>query len=431
MKLLTTREYARIPYADLTQKQIERLREFDHKRATAANQTVFDWSFKNYLRVQNYVGVIQVPGLTVEILPKIDETSSDQEGLPESTTRLAQQNLLYMLSVTRNLPFRERNLASLKTKKLSVLDALIAMFADRLLHELNRGVYHKYVYREDNLQCLTGKLLIPEHIRRNMVRRDRVYVGFDEFDCDVLLNRILKAGCLVMLGMVRDVKVQKTLRETLLYLADVSDVMIGAHDFDALHMDRQSERFAPLIEFCRIVLTQRSPAPQTGKSDTFSLLFPMEQLFEQFVGYFIQRHASEFGLRREQVRLQARGRIKHLLRRDNRKVVRMLPDIHIDDENNHAKRIVDTKWKRLKVDEEDRRNGVSQADLYQLYAYATRYKCQRNVLLYPKVGGATGGTFTLADDPATEIHVAQIDLNRDLRREKNEVVKDLREVLDL
>jgi 5-methylcytosine-specific restriction endonuclease McrBC regulatory subunit McrC len=109
----------------------------------------------------------------------------------------------------------------------------------------------------------------------------------------------------------------------------------------------------------------------------------------------------------------------------------MLPDIHIDDDNKQAKRIVDTKWKRLKADEEDRRNGVSQADLYQLYAYATSYKCQRNVLLYPKVGGATGGTFTLADDSTTEIRIAQIDLNRDLRKEKKQVVADLRAILDL
>jgi 5-methylcytosine-specific restriction enzyme subunit McrC len=431
MKLLTTREYARIPYSEMTPKQLERLHEFDHKRAVNDSATVFDWSFKNYLRVQNYVGVIQVPGLTVEILPKIDQAPAELPELPERTTRLAQQNLLYMLSITQNLPFRERNLASLETKKLPVLDALIAMFADRLRHELNRGVYHTYVHREENIQCIKGKLLISEHIKRNIVRRDRVYVGFDEFDCDSLLNRILKAGCLVMLGMVRDIRTQKNLREALLYFDDVSHEAIGAHDFDVLHLDRQSERFAPLIEFCRIVLTQRSPAPQTGKSDTFSLLFPMEQLFEQFIGYFIQRHASAFGLTRDQVRLQARGRIQHLLRRENRPIIRMKPDIHIGDSKTPALRIVDTKWKRLKSDAEDRRNGVAQADLYQLYAYATRYKCPRSVLLYPKISGATGGTFTLEEDEATEISVAQIDLNRDLRREKAAVVADLKTVLDL
>jgi 5-methylcytosine-specific restriction enzyme subunit McrC len=53
--------------------------------------------------------------------------------------------------------------------------------------------------------------------------------------------------------------------------------------------------------------------------------------------------------------------------------------------------IIDTKWKRLSPDPLDRKHGVSQADVYQMMAYARVYGCERLMLLYPSVPGAEVG----------------------------------------
>ena len=50
--------------------------------------------------------------------------------------------------------------------------------------------------------------------------------------------------------------------------------------------------------------------------------------------------------------------------------------------------ILDTKWKLLDSSKMDGKNGVSQSDLYQLYAYGKKYKEKTNkdielVLIYP------------------------------------------------
>ncbi|WP_313697680.1 5-methylcytosine restriction system specificity protein McrC [Pantoea sp.] len=47
--------------------------------------------------------------------------------------------------------------------------------------------------------------------------------------------------------------------------------------------------------------------------------------------------------------------------------------------------IADTKWKLL--NEADRKLGVSNSDMYQLYAYAGRYKVPHLQLIYPKQAG--------------------------------------------
>lgn len=43
--------------------------------------------------------------------------------------------------------------------------------------------------------------------------------------------------------------------------------------------------------------------------------------------------------------------------------------------------IMDTKWKQLSL--ADSKEGVVQADMYQMYAYTNRYACPEVILLYP------------------------------------------------
>jgi len=50
--------------------------------------------------------------------------------------------------------------------------------------------------------------------------------------------------------------------------------------------------------------------------------------------------------------------------------------------------ILDMKWNILSRDVEDKINGVQESDMYQVFAYATRFDSKDNVLLYRRVLGA-------------------------------------------
>ncbi len=445
MQTVVIREYERVYYTDggstperregsdwhVPRRLLERLRIFDEGYALKnRGVTVFDWSARKYVKATSHVGVIQVPGLTVEILPKIDTSASRAE-----SEQLAQNNLLYMLALTRNVPLMERDLAALSRQKMPLLDALIGIFVERLMTELLRGLDHTYVHREENLACLKGKLLFPQQVRHNAAHRERVFVGYDDFVVDTWPNRILKAGCRRLLGMTSLSRLQKRLRETIALLDNVSDREIGVHDFERVHLTRNNERFRPLLEFCRMVLCGERPTAATGNRQTFSLLFPMEKLFEGFVAAFICRHAAMmFWPEGVSVHVQAKGCQKHLLLRDDRgKRFLLKPDIVIERAPHEVRMILDTKWKHLKTSELDANNGVSQSDIYQLYAYAHRYRCACNVLLYPKVKGVESQRLRLIGGDGKDgdkcIHVEFIDLHRDLRKDAQGLKDDLREII--
>jgi 5-methylcytosine-specific restriction enzyme subunit McrC len=56
-----------------------------------------------------------------------------------------------------------------------------------------------------------------------------------------------------------------------------------------------------------------------------------------------------------------------------------------------VKHVIDTKWKRISPRIDDPKQGVSQADVYQMMAYAQLYRAPRLTLLYPHHPGLGAG----------------------------------------
>jgi 5-methylcytosine-specific restriction enzyme subunit McrC len=421
MTALSVPEFARISRDKLDDRVWRRLQHFDEVQCHKSGRPVFDWGANRFVRALNYVGVVQVPGATVEILPKIDSAYVDDlEAWRKSDAHhLAQRNLLYMLAFTRRVPLVERDLADLAIENLPLLDALVRLFACRLVDELKRGLDHGYIRREENLHAFKGRLLVPAHTRRNVGHRERFFVGYDEFLSDTWLNRILKACCRRLLLICSSTSVGRKLSEAIEHLSAVSDLRVEAVHFGLVTLNRNTERFRPLLDFARLVFSGRTPSPSQGAMATFSLLFSMHDLFEEFVARFARRHAGELSLTRSQIHAQASGHKKWLLSEDDKyRRFGLRPDILVattSGTDSQYRCIVDTKWKRLGGSVEDRRKGVSQADLYQLYAYARQYDCPDNVLLFPAVPGVSPKSYNVFGAPQYKVRVEFLDVGVDMR----------------
>lgn len=406
----------------IPRRLLEKLRRFDEVHCRTARVAVFDWSARDYAKATSLVGIIQIPGLMVEILPKIDKEQMQHE-LPdghENHNLLAQHNLLYMLSLARKIPITEREIASLGSKKMHMLEVLIKAYTKCLMDELRRGVDHSYVCCEENMPRVKGKILMNRHLVNNAAHQERFYVGFDEFLEDTPLNRILKATCRRLVSMSSVNGTQRLLMEAVAIFDEVDDVIPDAHHFQQVHLHRNNDRFRMLLDFCRMVWQGQSPNPVSGVNQTFSILFPMERLFEEFIANYIRRYAEELGLGRDEVIIQADNHSKYLvLDKNGSKRFKLKPDLMIKNKK-EFKLVLDTKWKCLKPDEEDRKNGVSQADMYQMFAYAKQYGCRDVVLLYPDNGEATQKRYMISNDINNDINeqirIETVKLNLDLMK---------------
>lgn len=428
MKRLVVKEHTRVervtrktvPSDDETNVRLdsrlyERLRAFDRKNGEDGS-AVFDWA-DGYFRTTQWVGVVNVAGLQVEILPKVDVPFEGTGSLDEHEDYQTRRNLLFMLAVGGNVPVRNRDMARLAVRKAPLSETLIAIFAGRLKEELLRGPERNYVEQEANLRCFKGKLHVGKHVLLNAAHRERFCCRYDEFLDDTLMNRIFKASCHVLLAVTRTPATQDVLRQCVLLLDSVTDTEIQDADFSLIGLNRQNERFEDLLNFCRLLLSGRSPTAQAGENKTFSLLFDMNKVFERFVAAFVKRFVCP-RIHGVKVFPQAMRHKRYLLDCNQHGVLRLEPDLLVEGPDHRL--IMDTKWKLLKEGKKGR-GGVADGDLYQLHAYTRRYACKRSVLLYPFTKGLEPRDFDVIDGngdfSGERICVRQVDLHRNLHTE--------------
>jgi 5-methylcytosine-specific restriction enzyme subunit McrC len=392
----------------------DRLRLFDRKQHEERDR-VFEWS-DGFARTTQWVGVVQVPGLQVEILPKIDVLTPEGEEASEPAQHQARRNLLYMLSVSGDVPVRSRDVARLAIRKAPLSETLAAIFADRLRRELLRGPERGYVEQRENLRQFKGKLLVPRHVVRNAAHRERFYCQFDEFLDDTPMNRIFRASCRILLDGTRTPATQDTLRQCLLLLDNVSDIEVQDAAFGHITINRQNERFEDVLRFCRLILSGRTPTVQAGGARTFSLLFDMNKVFERFIAAFVRKYVVP-NLEGVHLFPQAVDHVRHLMTSEGAGTLRLEPDLLLEGAGRRV--VMDTKWKLLASGKRGR-GAVAESDLYQLYAYTRRYGCTRSVLLYPHTPGVESRNFDVLDDKGASsgerVLIRQVRLHRDLQQ---------------
>ena len=378
------------------------------------------WSLR-YGSVGQWVGVMNVPGLQLEILPKLD-VHDDEAGVA-----LIRRNLLHMLGVAGMVPIRQVDLARLSQRKAPLTEILIRIFAHRLQAELQRGLDRRYVHREDDIRAFKGKLLVDVQVRRFAARKERFHCRFDEFSADTPMNQVFRAVCRLLMTTTRAAHTAESLRRCLLLMSDVSNREVTVADVDRIVIDRKSERFADILGFCRLVLSGRSPTADAGDLVTYSLLFDMNQVFERFIANFMRRHVIP-SFPDTRILAQARGNRRPLVRDvRHRGAAWLKPDLLLL--RGGRALVIDTKWKALASS-----TRPTSSDLYQLFAYTKRYASRRSVLLYPDNPEFRPDTLFVqdAEGPSGEtIEVRSVNLSRDLwsRSERDALAQELRSLL--
>ena len=337
-----------------------------------------------FIQARNYVGVLQTrSGLTIEILPKIAD---------KTDTNKSKAVLIKMLRTLKNFPFKSSNLASLKTQNLPLLEIFISMFLCELEALVKKGIKSDYVTLEENLNFLKGKLNINEQIKRNSIHKERFYVGYSEFLSDIKINRIIKTTLKFLYKKSNSSKNQQKIRELLFIFDEVSECEDYKNFFAKLVINRQVKHYEQTLLWCKIFLLNNSFTPHKGYDLGFALLFDMNALFESYVGNFIKKKFSGTILQHSE---------KHLI--EAPKSFKLRPDIFLKD-----KFIADTKWKIISS-----KDNISQADLYQLYAYGKKYECVKLYLIYPKIDGARQETMKFRYDDEMWLEILYFDLEKD------------------
>ncbi len=331
------------------------------------------------LRATNYVGILTTSrGRPIEILPKIDLASGASDAQTDEGTRRV---FLEMLRTWRGLRHAELPPSTIRSlKRFPMLEAFVFLFLHNLAHLARHGLARRYVPVEDNLPYLRGRLLFREQLRENVTNRARFFVAHDEFNANRPANRLIRSTLSRLRRSVRNDANRQLLRELTDAFSGVPASTDPATDWRRHSVDRTMQHYKPVMAWVRLFLFGEGLATYRGTHENQSLLFPMEQIYEDFVTWCFRRYQSEYGVRAQQPRKPLTC---------SPKAFWMEPDITLE-KNGVPKFILDAKWKRLKPKAEDgekrgdEKRWIAQADMYQLYAYGKRYGCETVALVYPR-----------------------------------------------
>jgi 5-methylcytosine-specific restriction enzyme subunit McrC len=324
-----------------------------------------------------------------------------------------------MLSYSYDLNLRMRDVADIRGDRSDWFEILTRFFASELHTLFRRGVERQYVNFQETLPVVRGRWMIQEQIIRKPGVKHRFEISYDELSPDTPLNRIFKFVVDRLLRLSADPVNIRLLHELRDWLSDVVlPPEIRPEQLHQINFTRLNERFRPAFNMARLFLEQSAPILLAGGLPTFAFVFDMDKLFQEFVARFVRQHWRFIvPTLWDQVDItrQAKGNAVYLLEKTlptQQHVLRLIPDLLFG--ANPTRLIADTKYKRLNPT--DTRLGVAGSDMYQMLAYAVRFKCPNVLLIYPSLDGYTGlqARFEVPEQ-GIQFSVATVDLHHPLQ----------------
>jgi len=344
------------------------------------------------ITARNYVGLITMAdGTVIEILPKI--AGGD---FSESETK---RIFLEMLKTLQDVTFKDFNISSLRTDHLSLLEIFIRMFLDEVAILTKQGLKAAYMQVEENEPFYKGKLMASQNIKYNLIRRERFYVQYDDFSINRPENRLIKSCLGFLLKATGDGNNRRSTARLLSFFDGVECSKSVNVDFSKCFVDRSMNHYEKALSWCRVFLRGNSFTAFTGSEVALALLFPMEKVFESYIAAKFRKYVGNgINLRTQDTR--------YSLFDSPTRAFALRPDLVLESGGHTV--VLDTKWKLLS--DNARNSGISQSDMYQMYAYSKKYDADKIVLLYPYSDAVSKTDIRYISDDKVKVEVSFVDL---------------------
>lgn len=348
----------------------------------------------NGVKFNEYVGVLKIGNLTLEILPKADRNNINSK---EDWRSL----LISMVRTVGTFNLTAPSSNNLAVKPNAILEMYFELFLDQVEFLTHQGLIKKYSKESKNESSLRGKLLFPEHISKNLVNRTKFFTEHTVYDSNHLINQILLC-CLSLIGNVAsNPELIFRVSKLQLFFLNVSKIAIKKEHFDKVILNRKSENYSSALEIARMLILNFHPDLIQGKNHVLALMFDMNLLWEKFVLISLRKNLSK--------RI-GDFEIKGQLKKDfwissNNQARTIRPDILIlcRIDGKQKRFILDTKWKNV-----ERENQISLDILRQMYVYHEYFSADKVSIVFPGESLIREGTFNKNHAAAIEKKCALI-----------------------
>ncbi|MDD4310596.1 MAG: restriction endonuclease [Candidatus Cloacimonetes bacterium] len=311
-----------------------------------------------------YVGVLQVGSIQIEVLPKLDKSNDDI-----NTWR---DRLIGMLKEVGMFRVSAPSKGMLTIKPNSILELYFDIFITEVEYLVRTGLVKQYRKQTLNHTALKGSLDFPGHIAKNLVHKERFYTKTSVYDYDHIWHTIIRQTIDLIRILSQNTDLHNRIGALNLNFPEITPVRISEQTFNNLIYSRKTESYRAAIEIARLLLLSFHPDLASGNNHVLALMFDMNLLWESFVYHSLRKlfrtHLAPYNVR---------AQTSTPFWRASNYWRTLRPDILIESKNDDRRFVLDTKWKDVS------NIGPSSSDLQQLFAYSQFFFSSKNALLYP------------------------------------------------
>ncbi|EAS19376.1 conserved hypothetical protein [Flavobacteria bacterium BBFL7] len=307
------------------------------------------------IKFNQYVGVIQVDGLVIEIHPKADKDDDDNKW---------KGVLLKMLQACGKLKADSSGAANVKRQHLNLLEVYFELYLQELESLVRKGLIKQYRKQTKNTKALKGKLEFAGHIKSNIVHKERFYTTHQVYDSNHFLHQVLSKALAIVGQFTNGSRLQDLASRVQLNFPEVDNKAITAKHLNEMSLNRKTLSYKNALELARLIILNYSPDISSGKEKMLSLLFDMNELWETYILKQLQKASIGF-------EIEVSGQESKSFWANNS----LRPDIVL--RKSGKTYIIDTKWKR------PNKSTASVNDLRQMYTYCRFWDAEKAMLLYP------------------------------------------------
>lgn len=363
----------------LSRIQFEKLCQFNDK-----NDNRYFTVIRNGIKFSQFVGVIQIGSLTIEILPKADKENFSKAEFKNETKKW-QQVLMKMLAISGVLELETVSEASLK-KRSNLLDLYFEIYLNEVDKLLRKGLVKKYRHNSSNVKALKGRLNFAKNIQHNLIHQERFFTTHQQYDHEYLLNQILLKGLKILDAIASGGLMRDKIKKLLFFFPAMQEIPIPREAFNKIRLTRKTGDYTKALNIAKMLILNYSPDITKGNENMLALLFDMNKLWEKYI----------------YKKLKAEEHDKMTVSYQNKDAFwenkYVYPDIvirhkkfRINAENKHEEYwetcVIDTKWKMIEL------SKPSDADLKQMYVYNMYWESTKSMLLYPAYTDAADSVF--------------------------------------
>lgn len=327
----------------------------------------------NLARPNNFIGFISFKDESFEIYPKVFRN------LDGSQKKLMHAHLFYWLKYCNRLkfPFIQSYLESTEIDELPEL--IVYLMARQINTVVKEQPYSAYELVQEKLGSPKGTINFQEYSKTiSYGQYHKIDCDYEPFIFDNLLNRIIKYCVRLLISKTSIPDTQNLLNETIFLLDEVEDVECSIYQLSKIRLPAIFQSYEDVLHCCKMILDNHAYSYSQYELKNWSLLFPMEYVFEDFIAGFIKSHFSEEFIVEPQK--------SDLYLHESPNTFNLKHDILLTNRVSKETIIIDTKYKPRWGDlRNDPKKGVSQQDLYQMISYAFKRGTEKVILIYPNV----------------------------------------------